>query len=166
MNRRGIWGAAAGAAGAAGVAAAGAAGITAPALARRATTPQALVLAAEPSFLVFVLGLGVVVRAASDNGLADAARAVLPAGEALPAAVALAQQLAALPQLCLRQDRASVLEQWGLPHEAAMANEWDHGMRSLTEAAAGAARFASGGEGRHGAGGEGRHGASGAGAVS
>jgi arsenical pump membrane protein len=72
------------------VAAAGAAAITAPALARRATTPRALVLAAEPSFLVFVLGLGVVVRAASDNGLADAARAVLPAGDALPELLAIA----------------------------------------------------------------------------
>jgi arsenical pump membrane protein len=72
------------------VAAAGAAAITAPALARRATTPQALALAAEPSFLIFVLGLGVVVRAASDNGLADAARAVLPAGEALPELLAIA----------------------------------------------------------------------------
>ena len=61
----------------------------------------------------------------------------------------LAQELAALPQLCLRQDRQSALEQWGLPHEIAMANEWQHGQVSLTEAAEGAARFAAG-EGRHG----------------
>ena len=73
-----------------------------------------------------------------------------PAGQSLQRATELAQQLAALPQLCLRQDRASALEQWGLSHEAAMANEWQHGLVSLTEAAAGAARFASG-EGRHGA---------------
>jgi arsenical pump membrane protein len=81
------------------VAAAGAAAITAPALARRATTPQALALAAEPSFLVFVLGLGVVVRAASDNGLADAARAVLPAGDALPELLAIAVVSAILANL-------------------------------------------------------------------
>ena len=74
---------------------------------------------------------------------------VVPAGGALEAAVVLAHELAALPQLCLRQDRLSVLEQWGLPHEAAMANEWERGAVSLAEAAQGAARFA-GGEGRHG----------------
>jgi arsenical pump membrane protein len=67
------------------VAAAGAAAISAPALARRVTTPQRLVVAAEPSFLLFVLGLGVIVRAASDNGLGSAARALLPGGAALPA---------------------------------------------------------------------------------
>jgi arsenical pump membrane protein len=81
------------------VAAAGAAAITAPALARRAATPRALVLAAEPSFLVFVLGLGVVVRAASDNGLADAASAVLPGGDALPELLAIAAVSAILANL-------------------------------------------------------------------
>jgi arsenical pump membrane protein len=81
------------------VAAAGAAAITAPGLARRVTTPQAIVLAAEPSFLVFVLGLGVVVRAASDNGLADAARAVLPGGDALPELLAVAAVSAILANL-------------------------------------------------------------------
>src|SRR6202021_2319151 len=44
-------------------------------------------------------------------GLAN--RVVAP-GAALPAAVALAHQLAALPQVCLRSDRMSALEQWGL----------------------------------------------------
>jgi arsenical pump membrane protein len=81
------------------VAAAGAVAITAPALARRATTARTLALAAEPSFLVFVLGLGVVVRAASDNGLADAARAVLPGGEALPELLAIAAVGAILANL-------------------------------------------------------------------
>jgi arsenical pump membrane protein len=66
------------------VAAAGAAVISAPALARRATTPRALVIAAEPSFLLFVLGLAVIVRAASDNGLASAARSLLPGASTLP----------------------------------------------------------------------------------
>jgi arsenical pump membrane protein len=81
------------------VAAAGAAAITVPSLVRRATTPATLALAAEPSFLVFVLGLGVVVRAASDNGLADAARAVLPSGEALPELLAVAAVGAILANL-------------------------------------------------------------------
>jgi arsenical pump membrane protein len=81
------------------VAVAGAAAITAPALVRRATTTRTLVLAAEPSFLVFVLGLGVIVRAASDNGLADAARALLPSGVALPELLAVAAVSAVLANL-------------------------------------------------------------------
>jgi arsenical pump membrane protein len=81
------------------VAVAGAAAITAPALARRATTVPTLALAAEPSFLVFVLGLGVIVRAASDNGLADAARALLPSGVALPELLAVAAVSAILANL-------------------------------------------------------------------
>jgi enoyl-CoA hydratase len=73
---------------------------------------------------------------------------VVPAGEALPAAQALAAQLAAFPQTCLREDRASLLEQEGLAEAAALANEFRHGMTSLAaDALPGAA-----GEGRHGAG--------------
>jgi enoyl-CoA hydratase len=72
-------------------------------------------------------------------------------GAALRDAVALADQLAGLPQTCLRQDRASALAQWGLPEEAALAQELGHGLVSLAGgAAAGAARF-TGGAGRHGA---------------
>jgi enoyl-CoA hydratase len=78
------------------------------------------------------------------------ANRIVPAGLAHDAAVELAHELAALPQLCLRHDRTSLLEQWGLPIDQAMANEWEHGLVSLTEATQGAARFASG-EGRHGA---------------
>ncbi|MCU1590886.1 MAG: Enoyl-CoA hydratase [Frankiales bacterium] len=70
-------------------------------------------------------------------------------GAALGDAVALAHELAGLPQLCLRGDRRSAYEQEGLDLEAAMASEWAHGLVSLQEAAKGAARFA-GGEGRHG----------------
>jgi arsenical pump membrane protein len=81
------------------VAAAGAAAITIPALVRRTTTARTLALAAEPSFLVFVLGLGVVVRAASDNGLASAARAVLPGGVALHELLAVAAVSAILANL-------------------------------------------------------------------
>jgi arsenical pump membrane protein len=81
------------------VAAAGAAAITVPALVRRATTLPALAMAAEPSFLVFVLGLGVIVRAASDNGLASAARAALPSGGALPELLAVAVVSAILANL-------------------------------------------------------------------
>jgi arsenical pump membrane protein len=43
-----------------------------------------LARAASPGFLVFVFGLGVIVRAASDSGLRSAVIAVLPAGATLP----------------------------------------------------------------------------------
>jgi enoyl-CoA hydratase len=78
------------------------------------------------------------------------ANRVVPAGEALAAAQALARELAAFPQVCLRSDRASVLDQEGLDEPAALAAEFAHGRAALSaETVAGAARFAAG-EGRHG----------------
>ncbi|WP_322937379.1 crotonase/enoyl-CoA hydratase family protein [Nocardioides bizhenqiangii] len=71
-------------------------------------------------------------------------------GAALEEAVALAEQLAAFPQTCLRQDRLSAYEQHGLPLDRALDVEWVHGGRSLLEAMTGAARFRDG-EGRGGA---------------
>ncbi|MDF6100434.1 crotonase/enoyl-CoA hydratase family protein [Gordonia hongkongensis] len=80
------------------------------------------------------------------------ANRVVPSGTALPAAIALATEIAAFPQTCMRQDRLSVLEQDGLDTDAAIANELRHGMVSLaTDTLAGASRFA-GGAGRHGEG--------------
>ncbi|MEE2692459.1 MAG: crotonase/enoyl-CoA hydratase family protein [Pseudomonadota bacterium] len=72
-------------------------------------------------------------------------------GEALKAAQALAAELTALPQTCLRNDRASALEQWGLGEEEAIANEFRRGLATLQsgETLAGAARFSQG-EGRGG----------------
>lgn len=74
-------------------------------------------------------------------------------GQALDEAIALGQRLAALPQRCLRSDRASVLEQWALDESAALVVEYDHGIATIAsgETLEGAARF-SAGEGRHGAG--------------
>ena len=78
------------------------------------------------------------------------ANRVVPAGQALPAAQRLAAELAAFPQVCLRGDRASALDQEGLDETAAMASEFAHGRQALTsEAIGGAARFAAG-AGRHG----------------
>jgi len=78
------------------------------------------------------------------------ANRIVPAGQALAAAQELATQLAALPQTCLRGDRASVLDAEGLDESAAMAAEFAHGLVALQgEAQAGAARFAAG-AGRHG----------------
>jgi enoyl-CoA hydratase len=73
------------------------------------------------------------------------------AGQALPAARALAAELAALPQTCLRSDLASVRAQAGLPWREAMAREFALGLATLRsgESQAGAARFAHG-AGRHG----------------
>jgi enoyl-CoA hydratase len=71
-------------------------------------------------------------------------------GEALDVARRLAAEIAALPQVCARQDRLSVLEQWDLPEEQALAVELAHGLVSLqADALAGATRFAAG-AGRHG----------------
>ena len=77
---------------------------------------------------------------------------VAPRGRALDEALALARLLSSFPQSCLRHDRLSVLEQWGMSEEEAMGNELRHGKAVLAsgEAVAGAERFA-GGEGRHGA---------------
>ena len=74
---------------------------------------------------------------------------VVPRGGSRAAAIALAHELAALPQGALRADRLSAYEQHGLSHEAAFANELEHGLRALAEGITGAARFA-GGAGRHG----------------
>lgn len=67
------------------VAVAGAALMVAPELARQRPGPLAVDLAraAAPGFLVFVFGLGVIVRAASDAGLHSAVVALLPTGGSL-----------------------------------------------------------------------------------
>jgi len=96
---------------------------------------------------MILTGRAVGAEEAARIGLVD--RLVGP-GEALAAAHALAGELAALPQTCLRQDRLSALEQAGLAEPAAMANELEHGLRSLGDAAPGLERFR-GGAGRHGA---------------
>jgi enoyl-CoA hydratase len=96
---------------------------------------------------LILTGRGVGAEEALRIGLANR---VVPEGSAREAAVALAHQLAALPQTCLRQDRLSVLEQAGLAHDEAMANEWRHGGVSLRADLSGVDRFVRG-AGRHGA---------------
>src|SRR6202166_4682831 len=75
-----------------------------------------------------------------------------PPGRALEAAVALAVELAAFPQTCMRNDRRSVLWQWGLPEPDALVLEARLGSDTIGsgETLQGAARFTSG-AGRHGA---------------
>jgi len=79
------------------------------------------------------------------------ANRVVPSGTALAAALALAHELAALPQRCMRNDRLSAIEQWDLDEDAAMRNEIWRGRDTILsgETLAGATRFA-GGAGRHG----------------
>ena len=79
------------------------------------------------------------------------ANRVVAEGEARAAAEALAAQIAAFPQTCLRHDRLSSYEQWGQPLPEALRSECRHGQVSLAsgDAEAGAGRFRNG-EGRHG----------------
>ncbi|MDO9196544.1 crotonase/enoyl-CoA hydratase family protein [Rhodoferax sp.] len=74
---------------------------------------------------------------------------VVPAGQALEAALALAQQLASFPQKTMRADRMSAYTQWDLPLPQALHQEWERGKQCIDEGLQGAARFAAGG-GRHG----------------
>jgi enoyl-CoA hydratase len=77
---------------------------------------------------------------------------VVARGAARTAAQALAAEIAALPQACLRSDRAATLDGLGLTEAAAMAGEFGHGRTALAdpELAEGLARFR-GGAGRGGA---------------
>ncbi len=76
---------------------------------------------------------------------------VVDPGTTLAASVGLARQLAALPQFCLRSDRMSVLEQWGMTEGEAAVNEARRGRAVIDhgETLDGALRFA-GGAGRGG----------------
>ena len=96
---------------------------------------------------LILTGRGVDAREALAMGLVDR---VVPAGTARAAAEALAHELAALPQTCLREDRLAAYESLELPFREALANEWERGMRSLaSDAPSGAAAFV-GGAGRGG----------------
>jgi enoyl-CoA hydratase len=76
---------------------------------------------------------------------------VVPASELAGSAEALARDIAATPQACLRNDRRSAYEQWGLSENAALGSEFALGLRTLAsgEAVQGASRFEAG-AGRHG----------------
>jgi enoyl-CoA hydratase len=97
---------------------------------------------------LILTGRGVSGDEALRMGLAN--RLTEPGG-ALAGAVALAHELSALPAVCMRSDRRSSYEQWGLDLDAALGVEFELGRVTLAsgEARAGAARFAAG-AGRHG----------------
>ena len=92
---------------------------------------------------LILTGRAVGAQEALQMGLANR---VAPDGEALAHALALAHELAALPQKCMRNDRMSALEQWDLSEEDATINEIRHGHASISsgETLAGAAAFTSG----------------------
>ncbi|MGB3480612.1 MAG: crotonase/enoyl-CoA hydratase family protein [Mycobacterium sp.] len=78
------------------------------------------------------------------------ANRVVGKGQARDEAERLAADLAALPQQCLRADRLSAVQQWGMPEKEAMELEFGSIARVKDESFSGARRFADG-AGRHGA---------------
>jgi enoyl-CoA hydratase len=92
---------------------------------------------------MILTGRGVSGDEAYRIGLAN--RVVLT-GETLTAATTLAHELAARPQAALRSDRLSSYQQWSLPLDEALANEYRHGMATLRtgELFAGLDSYASG----------------------
>jgi arsenical pump membrane protein len=80
-------------------AAAGAAVLAAGSLIRGQDRPAGLVRAVSIPFLLFVLGLGIVVEAVVRNGLGAALARVIPAGSSLPSLLALAGLAALLANL-------------------------------------------------------------------
>jgi enoyl-CoA hydratase len=78
---------------------------------------------------LILTGRAVPASEARAMGLVDR---VVPPGQARAAAEALARDLAALPQACLRSDRASALEGVSLSDADAMANEFRHGFGVLS----------------------------------
>ena len=79
------------------------------------------------------------------------ANRLVPRGGALDAALALANDLARLPQTCLRSDRLSAYEQGSLPFDEALRNETRRGLSVISsdEMLTGVRRFTAG-QGRHG----------------
>ncbi|HZQ87483.1 MAG TPA: crotonase/enoyl-CoA hydratase family protein [Acidimicrobiales bacterium] len=97
---------------------------------------------------MILTGRGVSGDEARSMGLAN--RLVEP-GQALPAAVALAREIASFPPLCMRSDRESSYEQWSMSLAEALVNERHLGLDVIRsgETQEGAKRFVAG-AGRHG----------------
>jgi enoyl-CoA hydratase len=88
---------------------------------------------------------------AKEAALIGLANRVVPSGTSLEAALELAREIASHPQLCMRSDRRSAIEQWGLGEEEAMRKELQLGLETIAsgETVSGAQRFTEG-TGRHG----------------
>jgi enoyl-CoA hydratase len=96
---------------------------------------------------MILTGRGVDANEAYAMGLANR---VVPKGEGRQRAEELAAELAELPQQCMRADRLSMLNQWGMSEAEAMNVEFGSFSRVAAESLEGASRFAAG-AGRHGA---------------
>lgn len=92
---------------------------------------------------LILTGRGVSGEEALRMGLAN--RLVAP-GQALPAAIALAREIASRPQAALRHDRLSSYEQWSMALDDALLGEFHHGMAAVAsgQIAGGLERYASG----------------------
>jgi enoyl-CoA hydratase len=77
---------------------------------------------------LILTGRGVSGEEAVRMGLANR---LVPNGQALSAALALAGEIAFKPQAALRSDRVSSYEQWTLPLDEALAGEFRHGLATL-----------------------------------
>ena len=97
---------------------------------------------------LILTGRPVSAEEAADMGLANR---VAPPGQALDAAIQLAEQISRHPQRCMQNDRRSAIEQWSLTEEEAMRNELSLGLDTIQsgETIAGAKSFKAG-TGRHG----------------
>jgi enoyl-CoA hydratase len=98
-----------------------------------------LILTGRPVTAADALAMGLVSR-------------VVERGQARPAAEALARELAALPQACMRSDRASTYDALHRSVEDGLRVEFQHGQQAIRspDLVGGAKSFA-GGKGRHGA---------------
>jgi arsenical pump membrane protein len=97
---------------------AGAAVLAARAMARHEVTPASLIRAADLPFLLFVLGLGIVVKAVTDNGFGAALAPLLPGGTSLPALLAVATLAAVLANVCNNLPAVLVLLPLAVPSGA------------------------------------------------
>lgn len=87
----------------------------------------------------------------ADEALAmGLANRVVPEGQALSAAMAMAQDIARFPQLCTITDRASAYRQWDMDIGEALTFEAREGAAPLRAEAANGARRFTGGAGRKG----------------
>ncbi|MDO8520415.1 MAG: crotonase/enoyl-CoA hydratase family protein [Deltaproteobacteria bacterium] len=87
---------------------------------------------------LILTGRPVTAKEALEMGLVNR---IVSKGTARKAAEELAITLAAFPQKCMRGDRLSAYEQFDLPFEKALQNEFRHGLQALEEALAGAKKF-------------------------
>ena len=88
---------------------------------------------------------------AKEAALIGLANRIAPTGKALDAAIELAKEIASHPQRCMRSDRRSAIEQWGMTEHEAMKNELQLGLETIKsgETLIGAKHFTEG-AGRHG----------------